>query len=80
MLVKVYFFYKGPGQGQILGLHEPHIPDRTIDHCEATDFHFSPNFIAFSHHLKCFPIARIKVVQLLRNPMLGHSPCVLRHR
>jgi hypothetical protein len=39
MLVKVYFFGKGPGQGQIPGLlgHESKIPDRTIDHCKATD-------------------------------------------
>jgi hypothetical protein len=39
MLVKVYFFGKGPGQDQIPGLlgHGPQIPDRTIDHCEATD-------------------------------------------
>jgi hypothetical protein len=39
MLVKVYFFGKGPGQGQIPGLlgHGPQIPDRTIDHCKATD-------------------------------------------
>jgi hypothetical protein len=39
MLVKVFFFGKGPGQGQIPGLlgHGPQIPDRTIDHCKATD-------------------------------------------
>jgi hypothetical protein len=39
MLVKVYFFGKGPGQGQIPGLlgHGSQIPDRTIDHCKATD-------------------------------------------
>jgi hypothetical protein len=39
MLVKVYFFGKGPGQGQIPGFlgHGPQIPDRTIDHCKATD-------------------------------------------
>jgi hypothetical protein len=39
MLVKVYFFGKGPGQGRIPGLlgHGPQIPDRTIDHCKATD-------------------------------------------
>jgi hypothetical protein len=39
MLVKVYFFGKGPGQGQIPGLlgHGSKIPDRTIDHCKATD-------------------------------------------
>jgi hypothetical protein len=32
MLVKVYFFGKGPGQGQISGLicHGPKIPDHTI--------------------------------------------------
>jgi hypothetical protein len=36
MLVKVYFFGKGPGQGQIPGLlgHEPQITDRTFDHCK----------------------------------------------
>jgi hypothetical protein len=35
MLVKVYFFGKGPGQGQISGLlgHGHQIPDRTIDNC-----------------------------------------------
>jgi hypothetical protein len=35
MLVKVYFFGKGPGQGQISGLlgHGSQIPD----HCKATD-------------------------------------------
>jgi hypothetical protein len=34
MLIEVYFFGKGPGQGQIPGLldHGPQIPDRTIDH------------------------------------------------
>jgi hypothetical protein len=34
MLVKVYFFGKRPGQGQIPGLlgHGSKIPDRTIDH------------------------------------------------
>jgi hypothetical protein len=39
MLVKVYFFGKGPGQGQILGLlgHEPQIQDRLFNHCKATD-------------------------------------------
>jgi hypothetical protein len=39
MLVKVYFFGKGPGQSQIPGLlgHGLQIPDRTIDHCKATD-------------------------------------------
>jgi hypothetical protein len=40
MLVKVYFFGKGPGQGsRITGLlgHGPKIPDRTIDHWKATD-------------------------------------------
>jgi hypothetical protein len=39
MLVKVFFFGKGPGQGQIPGLlgHGSKIPDRTIDHCKATD-------------------------------------------
>jgi hypothetical protein len=39
MLVKVYFFGKCPGQGQIPGLvsHGPQIPDRTINHCKATD-------------------------------------------
>jgi hypothetical protein len=39
MLVEVYFFGKGPGQGQISELlgHGPQIPDRTIDHCKATD-------------------------------------------
>jgi hypothetical protein len=39
MLVKVYFFGKGPGQGQISGLlgHGPQIPDQTIDHCKVTD-------------------------------------------
>jgi hypothetical protein len=39
MLVVVYFFGKGPGQSQIPGLlgHGPQIPDRTIDHCKATD-------------------------------------------
>jgi hypothetical protein len=39
MLVKVYFFGKGPGQGQIPGLlgQGSEIPDRTIDHCKATD-------------------------------------------
>jgi hypothetical protein len=39
MLVKVYFFGKGPGQGQIPGPlgHEPQILDRTIDDCKATD-------------------------------------------
>jgi hypothetical protein len=39
MLVEVYFFGKGPGQGQIPGLlgHGPQIQDRTIDHCKATD-------------------------------------------
>jgi hypothetical protein len=39
MLVKVYFFGKSPGQGQIDGLlgHGAQIPDRTIDHCKATD-------------------------------------------
>jgi hypothetical protein len=38
MLVKVYFFGKGPGQGQIPGLpgHGPQIQDRTIDHCKGT--------------------------------------------
>jgi hypothetical protein len=32
MLVKVYFFGKGPGQGQIPGLlgHGPQIPDRIL--------------------------------------------------
>jgi hypothetical protein len=37
MLVEVYFFGKGPGQGQIPGLlgRGPRI--RTIDHCKATD-------------------------------------------
>jgi hypothetical protein len=32
-------FFKGPGQGQIPGLlgRGPQIPDRTIDHCKATD-------------------------------------------
>jgi hypothetical protein len=40
MLVKVYFFGKGPGQGQTPGLqgHGPQIPDRTIDYCKAIDF------------------------------------------
>jgi hypothetical protein len=35
----VFFFGKGPGQGQIPGLlgHESKIPDRTFDHCKATD-------------------------------------------
>jgi hypothetical protein len=39
MLFKVYFFGKGPGQGQIPGLlgHGPQIPDRTMDHFETTD-------------------------------------------
>jgi hypothetical protein len=39
MLVEAYFFGKGPGQGQILGLldHGPQIPNRTIDHCKAKD-------------------------------------------
>jgi hypothetical protein len=39
MLVKVYFFGKGPGQGQFPGLlgHGSKIPDLTIDHCKATD-------------------------------------------
>jgi hypothetical protein len=39
MLVEVFFFCKGHGQGQIPGLlgHGPQIPDRTIDHCKATD-------------------------------------------
>jgi hypothetical protein len=39
MLVKVFFFGKGPGLGQIPGLlgHGSKIPDRTIDHCKATD-------------------------------------------
>jgi hypothetical protein len=39
MLVKVFFFCKGPGQGQIPGLlgHGFKIQDRTIDHCKATD-------------------------------------------
>jgi hypothetical protein len=39
MLVKVYFFGKGPVQGQIPGLlgQGPKIPDRTIDHCKAKD-------------------------------------------
>jgi hypothetical protein len=39
MLVKVYFFGKEPGQGQISGLlcHGSKIQDRTIDHCKATD-------------------------------------------
>jgi hypothetical protein len=36
---KSVLFYKGPGQGQIPVLlgHGPLIPDRTIDHCKATD-------------------------------------------
>jgi hypothetical protein len=36
---KVFFFGKGPGQGQIPGLlgHGLQIPDLTIDHCKATD-------------------------------------------
>jgi hypothetical protein len=36
---KSVFFCKGPGKGQIPGLlgHGPEIPDRTIDHCKATD-------------------------------------------
>jgi hypothetical protein len=40
MLVKVFSFGKGPGQGQIPGLlgQGPKIPDRTIDHCKAIDF------------------------------------------
>jgi hypothetical protein len=35
MLVKVFFFGKDPGQGQIPGLlgHGSKIQDRTIDHC-----------------------------------------------
>jgi hypothetical protein len=39
MLVKLYFFGKGPGQGQIPGLlgHGSQIPDRNIDHCKAID-------------------------------------------
>jgi hypothetical protein len=39
MLVKVFFFGKGPGQGHIPGLlgHGSKIPDRTIDHCKTTD-------------------------------------------
>jgi hypothetical protein len=37
MLVKVIFFGKGPGQGQIPELHGPQIPDHTIGHCKATD-------------------------------------------
>jgi hypothetical protein len=39
MLSKVYFYDKGPGQGQIPGLlgHEPQIIDCIIDHCKATD-------------------------------------------
>jgi hypothetical protein len=39
MLVGVYFFGKGLGQGQIHGLlgHGPQIPERTFDHCKATD-------------------------------------------
>jgi hypothetical protein len=39
MLEKVYFFGKGPVQGQIPGLlgQGPKIPDRTIDHCKAID-------------------------------------------
>jgi hypothetical protein len=39
MLVKVYFFGKGPGQDQIPGLldHGSEIQDLTIDHCKATD-------------------------------------------
>jgi hypothetical protein len=34
MLIKVYFFGKVPGQGQIFGLlgHGPQITDCTIDH------------------------------------------------
>jgi hypothetical protein len=38
MLVKVFFFGKGPGQGQIPGLqgHGSKIPDHTIDHCKST--------------------------------------------
>jgi hypothetical protein len=39
MLVKVFFFGKGPGQGQIPGLlgHRSTISDRTIYHCKVTD-------------------------------------------
>jgi hypothetical protein len=39
MLVKVYFFGKGPSQGQIPGLlgQGSKIPDRTIDYCKATN-------------------------------------------
>jgi hypothetical protein len=39
MLGKLYFFGKGPGQGQISGLpgHGSKIPDRIIDHCRWTD-------------------------------------------
>jgi hypothetical protein len=39
MVVKVYLFGKGPGQGYISGLlgQGPQILDRTIDHCEATN-------------------------------------------
>jgi hypothetical protein len=39
MFIKVYFFGKGPVQGQIPGLLDQalKIPDRTIDHCKAID-------------------------------------------
>jgi hypothetical protein len=47
MLVKVYFFYKGPGRSQIPGLlsHGPQIPDRTINHCKQQTYvqNFSDN-------------------------------------
>jgi hypothetical protein len=38
MLVEVFFFGKGPVQGQIPGLlgHGPQIPGRTIEHCAVT--------------------------------------------
>jgi hypothetical protein len=43
MLVKVYFFGKSPGQGQIAGLvgYGSRIPDRTIDHCKGTDLYLN---------------------------------------
>jgi hypothetical protein len=41
LLVKVYFFGKGPDQGQIPGLlgQGPKIPDCTIDQCKAIDLY-----------------------------------------
>jgi hypothetical protein len=55
MLVKVFFFGKGPGQGQIPGLlgHKPQIPDRNFDQFKATAQQRHNDFSRAHFFLKC---------------------------